>query len=52
MVWLSELRQLRGKTIEKRRVYAVLVDLKRAFDTTFRERLWVRLQEKGFGGVC
>ena len=40
-----------GTTPDERRTYVALIDLRRAFDTTWRARLWVRLHDKGITGT-
>jgi hypothetical protein len=49
--FLREIRQMTGRTRADRRMYCALIDMRRAFDTTWRARLWVRLHEKGIQGA-
>ncbi len=49
--FLREIRQMTGNSRMRRRTYCALIDMRRAFDTTWRERLWVRLHEKGITGA-
>lgn len=49
--FVRELRAMTGRCADARRTYCALIDMRRAFDTTWRERLWVRLHEKGIRGV-
>ena len=49
--FIREIRQMTGRTRAERRTYCALIDMRRAFDTTWRARLWVRLHEKGITGA-
>ena len=49
--FIREIRQMTGRTSAERRTYCALIDMRRAFDTTWRARLWVRLHEKGITGA-
>ena len=49
--FMREIRHMTGRTRTERRTYCALIDMRRAFDTTWRARVLVRLHEKSITGA-
>jgi len=43
---------IRGRGRAKKKTYCCFLDIRKAYDTVFREGLWKRMLEKGIGGKC